>query len=105
MSDLELAGTSTPLEPFNSWQPSAVLLQSPTLGPQFSAAFFWGTGFVTATIPYDIMPTTEIENYTTCLCMSIGLLFNAFVIRRVAMPLLPPFSQTSPARYPYFRTT
>ena len=87
VSDLELSETATPTVPFNDWQPSAELLQSPTLGPQFAAAFVWGTGMVTATVPYDILPATEAEAYVTSICLSLGLLLNAFVIGSMASAL------------------
>jgi len=79
VADVELSAFAdengeTPLVPRNDWQPSAALLQSETLGPQFSAAFFWGAGMVTAMIPYDIEPATEVEQFFTALCMFLGLI-------------------------------
>lgn len=42
---------------------------------------------VTATVPYDIVPQTQIEAYVTALCLSVGLLLNAFVIGSMASAL------------------
>ena len=39
---------------------------------------------VTAMIPYDIEPDTEVEAYFTAVCMFLGLLLNAFVIGSVS---------------------
>ena len=86
VSDLEISYGATPGVPINDWQPSTVLLTS-SLGAQFAASFFWGTGMVTAMVPYDIEPSTEAEVYVTALCMFIGLLLNAFVIGSMASAL------------------
>ena len=86
-SEMELELMANPLEPYSTWQPSAELLRSQSIGPQFAAAFFWGTGFITAMLPYDIVPQTEVENYVTVCCMAIGMLFNAYVIGSMATAL------------------
>ena len=67
----------------NNWQPSQELLDS-HLGSQFASGFFWGAGMVTAMVPYDIEPVTQLETYITGLCMFVGLLLNAFVIGSMA---------------------
>ena len=74
------------LYPDNTWQPSEPLLTG-DLGFQFASGFYWGTGFVTAMVPYDIMPATQAEYYVTACCMFIGLLLNAFVIGSMASAL------------------
>lgn len=87
VADAELAETSDPWTPQNSWQPSEELLRSPTLGPQFAAAFLWGAGMVTAMLPFDIEPATEVERYLTVICIFLGLVLNAFVIGSMASAL------------------
>ena len=88
VADLELHETATPMIPFNNWQPDEESLSSnATLGTKFSKAFFWGSGMVTAMLPYDIDPTTEVEAYFTTACMFIGLVLNAFVIGSMASAL------------------
>jgi len=96
VADLELTGTCETIagvisaacaEPSNAWQPSAELLRSDKLGRQWSAAFFWGVGMVTAMVPYDIQPETEIEVWVTAISMFIGLLLNAFAIGSMASAL------------------
>ena len=76
VTEFELDGTR---QQQNNWQPSQELLDS-HLGSQFASGFFWGAGMVTAMVPYDIEPVTQLETYITGLCMFVGLLLNAFVI-------------------------
>jgi hypothetical protein len=83
VSDLELEGDVA----VNAWHPDPEILASDRLGEKFAAAFFWGVGMVTAFVPYDIMPTTEIEVYTTALCMFVGLGLNAIVIGSMSAAL------------------
>lgn len=83
VAGLELESALTPQ---NSWQPDAFLLNS-DLGTQFASGFFWGAGIVTAMVPYDVMPQTQIEYYVTATCMFIGLVLNAFVIGSMASAL------------------
>jgi len=96
VADLELTETCETIggllsaacaEPSNAWQPNADLLRSDRLGRQWSAAFFWGVGMVTAMVPYDIQPETEIEVWVTAISMFIGLLLNAFAIGSMASAL------------------
>ena len=92
VADYELAQGAcdtcdTPVEPQNSWQPSGELLAAPSLGLQFAGAFFWGAGMVTAMLPYDVEPSTEVEHYFTAVCMFLGLTLNAFVIGSMASAL------------------
>ena len=97
---MELAETESPELPMNSFQPSPELLTSETLGPQFAAAFFWGAGLVTAMVPYDIQPVTEVEIYFTTVCMLVGLMINAFAIGSAASALassMPPAPAAVPA--------
>ena len=57
---------------------------------------------VTAMIPYDIEPDTEVEAYFTAVCMFLGLLLNAFVIGSVSgaphceAPLCAPLRPSLP---------
>ena len=83
VAGLELESALTPQ---NSWQPDAFLLNS-DLGTQFASGFFWGAGIVTAMVPYDVMPHTQIEYYVTATCMFIGLVLNAFVIMLIFMAI------------------
>jgi len=87
VADVELAATSTPDEPQNMWQPSAELLQTSRFGSQVAAAIFWGSGFVSSTVPMDVVPATDVEYYVTAGCAMAGLLFNAFVIGSMASAL------------------
>ena len=87
VSDLELSATSTPTISQNSWQPSSELLSSELLGPQFAAAFFWGASMATAMLPYDVEPATEVEQYFTIFCMTLGLVLQAYVIGSVTSAL------------------
>jgi len=86
VADVELSATLTPEEPQNIWQPSSELLQA-SLGMQVAAAIFWGSGFISATVPMDVVPFTEPEYYVTAVCGMISLLFNAFVIGSMASAL------------------
>jgi len=83
IADLELNCIKGNVCDANEWQPNNELLQS-SLGPQFSAAFYWGASFVTTMVPYDIEPKTSLEVYVTSTCMFVGLLLNAFVIGSMA---------------------
>lgn len=83
VANLEL---DSALSPTNGWQPDAALLQA-DLGAQFASGFFWGAGIVTAMVPYDVMPHTQVEYYVTAVCMFIGLVLNAFVIGSMASAL------------------
>lgn len=90
VAELELAelveSAGRPMGP-NSWHPSEELLASSNMGPQVSAAFFWGVGIVTAMVPYDVEPATSVERYFTAICMFVGLVLNAFVIGSMASAL------------------
>lgn len=49
VADVELHASGQPFTPQNDWQPHAeLLLPNSTLSSQFSRAFFWGAGIVTA---------------------------------------------------------
>ena len=85
VADLEIIEGGTE---HNDWHPpSPLLTPNASLGAQFSRSFFWGAGMVTAMVPYDIEPETEVEVYFTAVCMFFGLVLNAFVIGSMASAL------------------
>lgn len=90
VAELELpeptADNPNAIAPPSEWRPSEQLLAAP-LSDQFAASFFWGAGMVTAMVPYDIMPTTQVESYFTAVCMFVALILNAFVIGSMASAL------------------
>ena len=62
VSDIEISEGSSPwYAGENGWHPPRWLKHEADLSSKYVHSFFWGAGMVTAMLPYDIEPATEVE--------------------------------------------